>query len=195
MGGGCLLASQYLWLLSLSLELDTESGGSALSLELDTESGGSSPFPPLDTESGGSSPFPPLNTESGGSSPFPPVYQYLWLSVLVFRAGYDQMGLLHFLIFNFVAFSFVRALSSLHLDCILPIFEGVLPGNPSSGRRVPLSTVSPFFEVRLSNGFDSWPVGRRVPLSTVERLRFLASRLYRRVPTVLLCSSFKFVAP
>ncbi|VDO00885.1 unnamed protein product [Rodentolepis nana] len=87
----CLLASQYLW-RSLSLELDTESGGSALSLELDTESGGSSPFPPLDTESGGSSPFPPLNTESeldtesggsalsleldtesGGSSPFPPL--------------------------------------------------------------------------------------------------------------------------
>ncbi|VDO01150.1 unnamed protein product, partial [Rodentolepis nana] len=44
----------------------------------------------LDTESGGSSPFPPLNTESGGSSPFPPVYQYLWLSVLVFRAGSES---------------------------------------------------------------------------------------------------------
>ncbi|VDN96449.1 unnamed protein product [Rodentolepis nana] len=182
MGGGCLLASQYLWLSvavfllpsifgfpifgfpSLSLALDIESGGSSpfpplvntesgftsggsspfppvgyrsdgsspfphvgyiwwvfsvsscrshrqvgllhfllcfarfppvgyiegmwvdlpLSLELDTESGGSSPFPPLDTESGGSSPFPPLNTESGGSSPFSPVE--------------NQMGLLHFLL-------------------------------------------------------------------------------------------------
>ncbi|VDO04122.1 unnamed protein product [Rodentolepis nana] len=62
--------------------------GLPLSLELDTESGGSSPFPPLDTESGGSSPFPPLNTESGGSSPFSPVE--------------NQMGLLHFLLLHMV---------------------------------------------------------------------------------------------
>ncbi|VDO01447.1 unnamed protein product [Rodentolepis nana] len=60
----------------------------------------------------------------------------------------------------------------LMVECILPIFEGVLPGNPSV-RSLNSATASILGQsLRLSNGFDSWPVGY-VESATVHCFSFV----------------------
>ncbi|VDO04391.1 unnamed protein product [Rodentolepis nana] len=179
---------------ALSLELDTESGGSSPFppvgyiegmwvecmiknqmgllhflllhmvglLRFLLESDGSSPFPPVGFTSGGSSPFPPVGYRSDGSSPFPHV-GYIWWVFSVSSC--------------YIEYMWVECILSicegvLMVECILPIFEGVLPGNPSV-RSLNSATASILGQsLRLSNGFDSWPVGY-VESATVHCFSFV----------------------
>ncbi|VDN98905.1 unnamed protein product [Rodentolepis nana] len=187
--------------LSLSLELDTESGGSvsrlhrggsspfppvsqsdsmSLSLELDTESGGSALSLELDTESGGSSPFPPLDTESG-------YIGGMWVECIL-----------------------PRYMEGMWVECIIPICEASVYSQslkvfcqairPQSAISES-ATVHYFSLVRALSSLhlevlNSLPVGYVGECHCFSFVRALISlHIEVGLSYNLLCSSFNFVAP